>query len=87
MILPNTEIRGLVRGYIVYSTHRAGNVSMDRALDPDCWDVGVAFTPYHRHDDDPKIVACELRELENVYMGFHDVDGMMIGYEYRPYKG
>ena len=87
MILPNPEHHGLVRGYVVYGTHRAGYISMERALDPECWDVGVAFTPYHRHDDDPEIVARELRALETVYMGFHDVGGMMVGYEYRPYKG
>lgn len=87
MIIPNPDHKGLVRGYVVYSTHRAGYVSMERALDPEYWDVGVAFTPYHRHDEDPEVVAHELRALENVYTNFHDVDGMMIGYEYKPYRG
>ena len=87
MILPNPEHHGLVRGRIICGTHRAGCVSLDLALDPECTDCIVAYTPYHRHDDDPEIVARELRALETVYMGFHDVGGMMVGYEYRPYKG
>lgn len=87
MILPNPEYKGLVRGYVVYGTRRAGYISMERALDPEYWDVGVAFTPYHRHDENPETIAHELEKLEFLYASFRDVGGMMVGYEYRPYKG
>lgn len=87
MIIPNPNHKGLVRGYVVYSTHRAGCTSMERALDPECWDNGVAFTPYHRHDENPETIARELEKLEFLYASFRDVGGMMVGYEYRPYKG
>ena len=87
MILPNPEHHGLVRGRIICGTHRAGCVSLDRALDPECTDCIVAYTPYHRHDENPEAVAYELEKLERVYMSFRAVGGMMVGYEYRPYKG
>lgn len=82
----DTSKVGLVRGYFVYAQWRAGCISMDRAKDEDNMNVGVAYTPWHRHDDDPKIVEDELDRLVKLYSGFRDCEGGMIGFEYRPYK-
>lgn len=77
---------GLVRGYFVYSQWRAGMISMEKAVDPYCIDVNVAYTPWHRHDDNPYKVENELEELVDFYSHFDDYEGGMMGFEYREYS-
>lgn len=78
--------KGLVRGYFIYCTRYAGHISKEIAEDPDNTDVGIAYTFWHRHDDDPNIVESELERIANSYMAMHECAGGMYGYEYRPYK-
>ena len=82
----DTSKVGLVRGYIIYSQWRAGCIGMEEARDDDNVRVGVAYTPWHRHDDDPLIVENELSKLVKLYMSFKESDGAMFGFEYRPYS-
>ena len=81
----DTSKVGLVRGYVVYSQWRAGCISLDRAKDDDCIEVGVAYTLWHRHDDDPAQVEAELEALTRFYTRCRDCDGAMFGFEYREY--
>lgn len=82
----DTSKVGLVRGYVIYSQWRAGCLGMDEAKDDNRIDVGVAYTLWHRHDEDPRVVENELMQLHNCYSHFKDWDGSMIGFEYRPYS-
>lgn len=82
----DTSKKCLVRGYVVYSQWRAGCISMERAKDDNVTDVGVAYTPWHRHDEDPAIVEKELDQLCKFYMDFADTDGAMLGFEYKDYR-
>lgn len=77
---------GLVRGYVVYSQWRAGCIDIRQAKDDRNINVGVAYTLWHRHDEDPKIVENELNKLVELYTSFNDCDGAMFGFEYRPYE-
>lgn len=82
----DTTKKMLVRGYVVYSQWRAGCISLDRAKDENCVEVGVAYTLWHRHDDDPARVEAELEALAKFYMSFKDCDGLMYGFEYKDYE-
>lgn len=82
----DTTKKGLVRGYIIYSQWRAGYVSLDRAKDDNCLEVGVAYTMWHRLDDDVQKVEMELEALEKCYRKMDDWEGAMIGFEYRDYS-
>ena len=82
----DTNMVGLVRGYVIYSQWRAGCISMKEAKDDNNVRVGIAYTLWHRHDEDPTIVENELNKLSKLYMSFHDCDGEMLGFEYRPYS-
>lgn len=82
----DTSKKCLVRGCLVYSQWRAGCISMDRAKDDDCLEVGVAYTPWHRHDEDPEIVEKELDALFKCYSGFKSWEGCLMGFEYRDYR-
>lgn len=82
----DTSKKQLVRGYVVYAQWRAGCISMERAKDENIIDVGVAYTPYHRHDEDPTIVETELERLSKLYMSFKDIGGLMMGFEYKDYS-
>lgn len=76
---------GLVRGVYIFSQWRAGCISEELAKDDNCFNVGIAYTPWHRHDDDPTIVEGELEALHRCYSKFNDCDGAMMRFEYRPY--
>ena len=76
----------LVRGYIIYSQWRAGCVGIDEAKDENNLEVGIAYTLWHRHDEDPAIVESELEALEKCYSRFKDWDGSLLGFEYRDYR-
>lgn len=82
----DTSKMGLVRGYVIYSQWGAGCISMDEAKDDNNINVGVAYTPWHRHDEDPAIVEGELKQLMNCYSHFKDWEGSMMGFEYRSYS-
>ena len=82
----DTSKVGLVRGYVIYSQWRAGCIGMDQAKDENNINVNVAYTPWHRHDEDPTIVEKELKQLLNCYSQFQDFEGAMMGFEYRPYS-
>ena len=82
----DTSKIGLVRGYVIYSQWRPGCIGMEEAKDENNVQVGVAYTPWHRHDEDPTIVEKELKQLMNCYSHFKDWDGGMIGFEYRSYS-
>ena len=86
MIKPNTYKKGLIRGYVIYAESQAGCISMDAAKDENNIYVGIAYTLWHRHDDDPNIVMNELDRLQKCYSSFHDYAGGMLGYEYKPYS-
>lgn len=82
----DTSKVGLVRGYVIYSQWRAGCIGMEEAKNDDNVCVGVAYTLWHRHDEDPSIVENELQQLQRCYQRFKDWDGSMMGFEYRPYS-
>ena len=77
---------GLVRGVVIYSQWRTGQLSIERAKDDGCHDVGVAYTLWHRHDEDPRIVENELERLSRLYGSFKECDARMEYFEYAPYK-
>lgn len=81
----DTTQKKLVRGYVVYSQWRAGCISMDGAKDEKNIKVGVAYTPWHRHDECPAVVEAELTKLQKLYSSFQATDSMMMGFEYRDY--
>lgn len=82
----DTSKKMLVRGYVIYGQWRTGCLSMDRAKDDNCLEVGVAYTFWHRHDEDPEIVEGELDRLQKCYTSFCGWDGLMVGFEYRDYQ-
>lgn len=82
----DTSKVGLVRGVLVFSQWGAGRISMEDAKDDDNICVHVAYTPWHRHDEDPFTVEAELEKLYRCYRSFRDFDGCMLNFEYRPYK-
>lgn len=77
---------GLVRGYVIYSQWRYGVISLDLAKDDNCKEVGIAYTLWHRHDENPEIVEKELEMIRKVYAQMHGVDCMALGFEYKPYE-
>ena len=77
---------GLVRGYLIFSQWRAGCIGLEEAKDEDNVRVHVAYTPWHRHDEDPAIVEKELKQLSRCYSSFESYEGCMLGFEYRPYS-
>lgn len=81
----DTSRVGLVRGYVIYSQWGAGCVGMEQAKDENNVRVGVAYTLWHRHDDNPSDVESELERLVRYYMRCKDCNGAVSGYEYRPY--
>ena len=86
MLKVDTSKRGLVRGYIIYFQWRSGYVSLERAKDDECLENGVAYTFWHRHDEDPTIVENELEQLVRCYSKFKDYEGCMMGFEHRDYR-
>lgn len=78
--------KGLVRGVVIYSQWRAGCVSLERAKDDNDPSVGVAYTPWHRHDEDPSAVEGEMVRLSRFYTGLREVDACSMYFEYRPYS-
>lgn len=82
----DTSKKQLVRGYVIYAQWGFPCISMERAKDEKLNFVNVAYTPYHRHDDDPTIVETELERLSNLYGDFNDIDGLMMGFEYKDYS-
>ena len=82
----DTSKVGLVRGVLVYSQWRAGCIGIEKAKDDNCLDVGVAYTLWHRHDEDPAIVEQEFEKLYRCYRSFRDSDTFMMYFEYRPYS-
>lgn len=82
----DTSRKELVRGYVIYSQWRASRIGLEEAKDENNISVNVAYTPWHRHDDDPAIVEKELKQLLDCYSRFHDFEGAMMGFEYRPYS-
>lgn len=86
LMMPDSNRKQLVRGYLVYSQWRAGLIGLDQAKDDECLDVGVAYTHWHRHDEDPMKVAKELNRLYQCYSDFDGYEGCAFGYEYRDYK-
>ena len=86
MIRPNEDNNKLVRGYVIYTQWRGGCNSMDLAKDPNELTCDVAYTFWHRHDEDPDIVVHELELLLKCYGQFKGYEGCQIGYEYRDYR-
>lgn len=86
MLKVDTNRKALVRGYYVFSQWRAGCISMEKALDPNCIEVSVAYTPWHRHDDDPLAVIRELNAIVRCYSRFETHEGGMMGLEYKEYR-
>lgn len=86
MIKVDTSKTGLVRGYYIYAQWGAGCIGMDEAKDENNVRVGIAYTLWHRHDDDPQKVEKELEALTRIYGKFRDSEGGMMGFEYRPYS-
>ena len=82
----DTSKVGLVRGYLIYSQWRAGRISMEDAKDEDNVRVGIAYTMWHRHDEDPTVVENELNRLSRCYATFDAYEGAMIGFEYKDYS-
>ena len=82
---PDTTKPGLIRGRIIYSTRHAGALGIREAHDESNLNVGVAYTFWHRHDEDPKLIEQELEKLRRCYESFRDSGSYMIGYEYREY--
>ena len=81
----DTSKKMLVRGRVIYTQWRASCLSLERAKDDKCHDVGVAYTPFHRHDEDPTIVETELDRLARFYMSFKEVDSLSMSFEYVEY--
>lgn len=82
---PDENFVGLVRGYVIYSRN-AGRISMEDAKDENNLNVGVAYTMWHRHDENPEAVMHEMEKLTECYMRMHGCDGVLRGFEYREYK-
>ena len=82
----DTSKVGLVRGYLIYAQWRAGRISIEDAKDEDNVCVGVAYTPWHRHDEDPSKVEDELNMLSRCYATFDSYEGAMLGFEYKEYR-
>jgi len=82
----DTSRVGLVRGYVIYGQWRAGCIGLEEAKDDNNVRVGVAYTLWHRHDDNPSDVENELERLVKLYTRCRECDGAMMGYEYRPYS-
>lgn len=76
----------LVRGYVIYGQWGAGCIGIDQAKDENNINVGVAYTLWHRHDEDPAIVEHELEALERCYSHFKAWEGNILGFEYRNYR-
>ena len=86
MIRPKEDNKKLVRGYVIYTQWRAGRSGMDFAKDPNELTCDVAYTFWHRHDEDPQNVVNELQLLIKCYSQFKQYEGLQIGYEYRDYR-
>ncbi len=85
MMKVNTEYKGLVRGYVIYATDRAGCVGLEEALDENNLNVGVAYTFWYRCDEDAEVVEREREKLNKVYSSFNRWGGSLSGFEYRPF--
>ena len=82
----DTSRVGLVRGVLIFSQWRAGRIGIEEAKDENNVRVNVAYTPWHRHDEDPTIVERELDRLFSCYSSFRSYEGCTMGFEYRPYN-
>lgn len=83
---PDTTKKGLIRGALVWATDNPGCIGINQAKDENNLHVGVAYTPWHRHDEDPEIVERELASLHRVYASFQNWSGGLMWYEYRSYS-
>lgn len=77
---------GLVRGVVIYSQWGSGRIGIEDAKDENNVCVGVAYTMWHRHDENPSVVERELERLGNLYTSFDACDAAMMGFEYKEYK-
>lgn len=82
----DTSRVGLVRGVLIFSQWRAGCIGIEEAKDENNVRVNVAYTPWHRHDEDPAIVERELDRLYRCYSSFRSYEGCTMYFEYRPYN-
>ena len=82
---PDETKVGLVRGYVVYADRTTGLIGLDVAKKDD-QGCHVAYTFWHRHDEDPAIVSGELRRLHNCVTSFRDCSCSMVGFEYKDYR-
>lgn len=76
----------MTRGYFIYATRHAGCISKECAEDPNNIDVGITYTFWHSHDEDPAVVEAELEKIAKCYMEMFECAGGMYGYEYTPYR-
>lgn len=82
----DTTKKCLIRGYVVYADRQAGCVSVDLAKNPECLDVMIAYTPWHRHDDNLELLHNEIEKLISCYSSFNSCGGLMYGVEYHDYR-
>ena len=86
MYLPDENRTGMVRGYVVYASSSVGCISLEEARTGKTHNLNVAYTFWHRHDENPEAVRTELEQLIKCVSRFHNFSASMIGYEYKDYK-
>lgn len=80
------ENRGqLVRGVVVGDFNRSCFISFD-IKDVEERGNAIAYTPWHRHDDDLSILEEQLNELARLYSSFAGCQGVACCYEYKEYR-
>lgn len=80
------ENRGqMVRGVAAISFNRSGSICFDKE-DAEKRGNVIAYTPWHRHDEDLEVVEKELSKITRVYASFDNCDGMMFRFEYKDYE-
>lgn len=86
MYLPDENKTGMVRGYVVYASSAVGCISLEEAKNGMTHNLNVAYTFWHRHDENPEVVRHELEQLSKCVSSFHNFSSAMLGYEYKEYK-
>ena len=86
MYLPDENKKGMVRGYVVYASNAVGYISLEEAKKGTTHNLNVAYTFWHRHDENPEAVRSELERLSKCVSGFHSYSAAMLGYEYKEYN-
>lgn len=74
-----------IRGVVAVDFHRSGMISFDPVEMEKRGNV-IAYTPWHRHDDDLSVVEKQMKALADLYSSFDGYCGMVCGYEYKDYK-